>query len=501
MEENSNQDKKKMIITLVVGIVTLLILVIGATYAYFYVEINNSINNTNITTSIGKLDTIALKTNFSNFNLNLTNDNMSLNSLQNYFANDNNDLVTSLEEGIHKIATLSAYGGDGNTNYKCHGTVTLNMDISNGSMGSVLEKSDIIAYINFGSNIKIIDLNELKTTGIKTYDFAIDIKSNSERDMLFYVMLENKDTSQNYLSEKSMTLNISTKLNDCNFSESKIENTLRKNDANATLSKDITGGMYRYQGTKSEVNSNYICFGTTNKDECIEKSDKYMYRIIGINENENMKLIKNTSIGNYYWNENGKDFEWPDNELYMGLNDNYFFNNSEYINNDWKNKIVNYDWFYGDINSSSMRETVNDIYKVETGQKNSQHNIVTNSGSTELVDCFWNKEIYSPIGLIYVSDYFYATSKDNINCRQNSEKCLEGWIFNGEEWTMSRYGKSGGSAWYAWKIDFDGDIAYSFDQNGNLKHENSVRPVFYLTNDIELSGTGTTIDPYIINFN
>ena len=41
-------------------------------------------------------------------------------------------------------------------------------------------------------------------------------------------------------------------------------------------------GMYRYKGTTTAVNNNYICFGTSNKDECLANPDTYMFRIIGI---------------------------------------------------------------------------------------------------------------------------------------------------------------------------------------------------------------------------
>ena len=59
------------------------------------------------------------------------------------------------------------------------------------------------------------------------------------------------------------------------------------------LSTELVGGLYRYQG--ATVN-NYICFGTTEKNTCTGDTDKYMYRIMGINEVGQMKLIKKESI-------------------------------------------------------------------------------------------------------------------------------------------------------------------------------------------------------------
>ena len=100
------------------------------------------------------------------------------------------------------------------------------------------------------------------------------------------------------------------------------------------------GDMYRYQGTSELVNDNYICFGTDNKEECTNDEDHYMYRIIGITPEGEMKLIKQTPIveeGNtiFSWyqakgaHEDGyvlygtkeKGFEaWPESAIYKRLN-------------------------------------------------------------------------------------------------------------------------------------------------------------------------------------
>ena len=50
----------------------------------------------------------------------------------------------------------------------------------------------------------------------------------------------------------------------------------------ANLNTEIQGSMYRYQGASDVVDNNYICFGTKDKNECVNNPDIYMYRIIGI---------------------------------------------------------------------------------------------------------------------------------------------------------------------------------------------------------------------------
>ena len=59
------------------------------------------------------------------------------------------------------------------------------------------------------------------------------------------------------------------------------------------------------------------------------------------------------------------------------------------------------------------------------------------------------------------------------------------------DWTMSRYGKD--SYFDAWYVFQDGHVG-----NNYLIIEIAVRPVFYLKSNVEIMGTGTQSDPYII---
>ena len=61
------------------------------------------------------------------------------------------------------------------------------------------------------------------------------------------------------------------------------------------------------------------------------------------------------------------------------------------------------------------------------------------------------------------------------------------------EWTSSRYGVYYGY-YDAWRVHSYGGV-----NDGYVNFTVSVRPVFYLTSDVELSGEGTIGSPYIIN--
>ncbi len=60
-ESNKDKSKKKIIIGSIIAIVFLLILVTGATYAFFSLDVINSQTETNVNVTTGKLNNVAIK--------------------------------------------------------------------------------------------------------------------------------------------------------------------------------------------------------------------------------------------------------------------------------------------------------------------------------------------------------------------------------------------------------------------------------------------------------
>ena len=237
------------------------------------------------------------------------------------------------------------------------------------------------------------------------------------------------------------------------------------------MSSDYIAGLKRYQGT---VADNYICFGTTNKSTCTGDTDKYMYRIIGINSSNQMKLIKKEALNTAYaWNTNKtEDVEWPDSELYAGINGSYFLTNSNYVPSGWSDRIATTNWKYGDL--SNVNATAAEIATTENGF----------SDSTS-----------AKIGLLYLHDYIYAVSERSLswlylNRVENDSSAPN----DAYEWSMTRYN------YYlmnnqAWR--FHTDLLTM--ETAAVNDLESVRPVFYLTATQKIaSGSGTITDPFIL---
>ena len=231
------------------------------------------------------------------------------------------------------------------------------------------------------------------------------------------------------------------------------------------LSTELIDGLYRYQGIQNVNNNvdNYICFGTTSKSTCINDTNKYMYRIIGINTSGQMKLIKKEALNtSYQWNSS-TGVEWYSSDLYNGLNGNYFLTNTTYIpDNTWSNRIVLTDWHYFSIASRTL----------------------TNIGEQELAA----PSISAKIGLMYLHDIQDANSW--INMENNDTNAPQS-----KEWLITRWDYR-----YIFVASPNGVVTYADMTVGNMINSYSVRPVFFLnSNERIASGSGTITDPYILS--
>ncbi len=230
----------------------------------------------------------------------------------------------------------------------------------------------------------------------------------------------------------------------------------------SSLANSAADNSYRY----AEANpNNYVCFGS---DAAICPSDN-LYRIIGVFDDE-VKLIKATSYGNYAWTSIGSNV-WSASSIRTTLNTTYY-NTLDTI---WQNKIATHTWKVGGIASNSI--TPKETYDVEVG---------SSSSSTT-----WSGKI----GLMYVSDYGFAASSSYwiTTLYKYSSATDSNWLYLGSyEWTITRDTSLPGNSYY---VHSSGSISLDI-----LTDSNAVRPCFYLiSSTIYVSGSGTSSDPIRIN--
>ena len=259
-----------------------------------------------------------------------------------------------------------------------------------------------------------------------------------------------------------------------------------------------------------------------------------MYQIIGVfDENSHgksgqylVKLIMANTLGGYSWgaynssNTSGtySDYknDWTGattgikanlnilfNEYFLnGTNTNstygacsnwtYVSSNINYRTNDCSD-IVGYGIDSSALNS--IETTTWYLYGSGTAQSKQNWYLCERGGSSCISA---NSGTYSSttdakIGLMYVSDYLYASSyyaSSDITDNENPYFGNKNWLYNGDEWTLTPFSD---------ELNYVKSISSGSVYASETFVPNYVRPSFYLKSNVSISsGDGTFANPYII---
>ena len=493
MERKTNE--KKVLVLSFLGVLTFIAVVVGATYAYFTAQGGGSAN-TNVNVQTSTTDNLSFQVGSA---INLT-------ANQEDFAQG----MSNKSGSTFARATLTANNATNNAtrNYYVY------LDITSNDFEYTTEDSqgEILLKVTDPEGMEVTSLPGLtrKTSGsgdnqvtgfdITTSQGLITIANNYEitstgtetQEWQIEVIFVNLDSDQNANTGKSFSANlmiqeeyIPTMVADiCESGDNLASciadfNTIAGDGVDglyyhdADLANGAQDNSYRYSGTNP---NNYVCFGVTGAN--CQNADN-QYRIIGVFNNQ-VKLIKATSYGNYLWDTDGLN-TWDGStkpDIYTTLNETYY----NTISAEWQNLIVETTWHVGGMNRSTTN-TAKQYYDVEVG--------TGQSGYEETMK----------IGLMYVSDYGYGASPEKwIIALSEASYGADNWLYSGSvEWLISR---RTGSAGYAFIVSsmLGGEVHYDFV--GNTLASIAVRPVFYLASTATISsGTGTSSDPFILNLN
>ena len=273
----------------------------------------------------------------------------------------------------------------------------------------------------------------------------------------------------------------------------------------------------RYEGADP---NNYICLDNKTSGTCSDSS--LLFRIIGLfdedtsndgtTSNGSKKLLKVIDTNNYggtdgkKWNSAGTN-NWSTASLKTELNGTYLTTllGTSNVNSKLSSAIANAKWHLGGANDPNYQTlTAEDIY---TEERNTSAIYSGNPSS-----------IYAKVGLMYPSDYGYATvggtTTDKSSCPAiynwsdtlYSDCKNNDWLFtsqksswgsNKNEWLLSPYSSN---SWCAARLYMEGSVIFygSYDVNS---HSFAVRPTFYLDSSIlKIVGTGDGLstNPYRI---
>ena len=290
---------------------------------------------------------------------------------------------------------------------------------------------------------------------------------------------------------------------DIYFEEKKISAANTIADLVNTSDEVVTDDFGNVRFIRKNPN-NYVYFNCDDYNNP-SSSTCELWRIIGVfsedthgkSNSKLVKLIKNSFIGNFSW-DTEDDSDWTTSSLQQSLNTSYLngstLGSGKGITSQTKNMIETVTWKLGGTAASTSDNVLtSQWYKFERGTN-------VYSGQSTI----WSGKI----GLMYPSDYGYATSGGST---YNRAACLASkpynwdsssysdcknndWLYNSgyTQWTLTPDSSRRG---YIFRIDTTGCISYNYIASWSF----GVRPSIYLKSDITITGgNGSSATPYTI---
>ncbi|CDE50750.1 unknown [Firmicutes bacterium CAG:460] len=483
------QNKKQAIILSIVASLALLVLIVGATYAYFQASggtgTSANLKVTTYTTDVfnfevgNDISIYADATSFASGKGNasgstfakaiLTANNKTNTATEHYYLylniSNNTFLYTQNESTPELLLTITDASGNAVTDitslaYKTvtdgKGTSISGYDITN--------KSGLITLFNN----KEITASPTKTDEwnitVTLVNYDKDQSENAGKSFSAKLMIQKEEYKLPTLAEYVKS----------QYTGTQGDNGIYYHDS--TLTNGAGDNSYRFAGASDAVN-NYICLGS-NEATC---PDANLFRIIGV-FGDRVKLIKSTSVGKMKWDSNGSN-TWSTSSLNIYLNNDFL----NAFDETTKGKIADTTWKVGGFSSSGQTaQTAQTVYQNE----------IVSPVTTNATD---NATTYSAkVGLMYVSDYGFAAAPSawtaNFNTYNGDAIKNVNWMYMGlMEWTISRYADYSNRAFSVANTGYVSDYRV-----GNYAF--GARPVFNLTSSVNYaSGSGSATDPILVN--
>ena len=488
------ENQKTKIIS-IASIIALALTLVTATFAYFMAQTGEG-KSTDIKINASTVDTLTFEAG-SAISLNLNQDNFASgagNQTGTTFAKamlTANNKTNSATEHYYMYLNISentfTYTQDANTpeillsikdgsNNEITTLTGLTYKTVTDGKGASIKGFDIT---NKKGLVTILNNREITTTSSKTEQWNVTVtfvnynsnqagnagKSFSAKLMIqkekIPTVLSDVCTSGDNLASCITTLS--------NKSEPSIVNIYHHT---SSLANGAGDNSYRYAGASDSLN-NYICLGS-DEATC---PDANLFRIIGV-FGDQTKVMRAKSIGTKQWHSSSSN-TWSSSSLNTYLNGEYLTSLGTLAE-----KIATTTWKVGGGSWANIGTSVPaTVYKYEVGS----------NASTTTVD--------KKIGLMYVSDYYYAASpsawtlmgwNDDATKNYRAAKTIN-WLYLGpNEWTISR---NSDNTTNAFLVSSTGSVS-----NPIVTFSYAARPSFSLESSTTyVSGSGSMSDPVRVN--
>ena len=493
------------------GIILSCLLIVGVTTSFAYFTANITKENENKTkVEAGAIGSIKYD---GELTFNETNIYPGMQNIQTFTIEKGSQEGTGTYE-IDLASTLpEVFGSDIEiTLYKTTAPETDNVTRKEGSLTQTAEGFIKEDEIIINGSPEIVYGPETLTNNSEIILEQADFDTSTLAKTTYYLVYNyknngNQNAQQGQTFNGKVTVKLISEINE-NEEQTAVDYILSLVDTSDELVDDETEDHnIRYTGANP---NNYVSFNNE------------LWRIIGVMNNiddgtgtkeTRIKLIRDESIGNYSWDNKSSygSNDWTDSTLKEVLNNGPYWNRTS-----------------GSCPSSSNGATTSCDFSA---------NGLTEEAKTMISDAVWNlggsstrddvtasmfyerergTTVYSErptkwtgkIGLMYPSDYGYATSGGSTTNREtclntvlcnwdSSSECYNNdWLYNGSNrhWTLTPAASSSLS-YYVFYVSSSG-IVY----NNSTSNPYGVSPALYLNSSVKISGgSGTEESPYTLS--
>ena len=264
----------------------------------------------------------------------------------------------------------------------------------------------------------------------QTYRIRIEYDSNSDvlpsNDTSYKIIDEMIYTQTKKEKQKTIDTNACTQMQNLVIEDNGSTGLIAINHEATDNTEALTD--YRYTGANP---SNYIYFNCSDESN---PSTCEKWRIIGCNNDGNMKLIRDTSIGTYSyyidpehesWPIDHSRNDWAVSQLKSELNETYY----ESLSSSAKSYIVEKDWYVAGHTQTGMFS--------ETAYVAERSNNLAVSATSQSPSA---TPVKGKVGVMYASDYGYGSSACHSLCSATSETCSSNTgVYNLFEYTAGEY--------------------------------------------------------------
>ena len=501
MEKNNNIK-----IMGVFASVLLLVIIVTASFAYFGSFNVNLNNNVAVNVNAYSPGDAVFTSNATQLNLQVPAANMSQ-LLNGTLAAENTATLSVNLTGAEGLLTTCTYDivYEYDSGSYIYGGTGTNHVSKNGDKEITLQVTNVNGTNNFASE-KNFDYDSNWTNNKRTLVSKASISSTGSlttQNINITGKFYNLNVSQESIGGKAFTGKIYVTNNSCETSE------IPSGTPITTLMSTSTPDIYdengiRYEGANP---NNYICLDNKTSGAC--SSSSLLFRIIGLFDEEyssdgttsagTKKLLKVIDTNNYggtsgkYWNSAGTN-NWSTASLKTELNGTYLdaLLRTSNVNSKLSSAITNAKWHLGGASDSNYQTlTTEGIYREE------RNTSAIYSGNPS--------SIYAKVGLMYPSDYGYATvggsTTNREGCRAKAVHDYHTADCKNNDWLFTSQATSWGSnknEWLLFPYSSYSDLAALLTSSGYVyfndyvsDNQFAVRPAFYLDSSIlKIVGTG-----------